>query len=290
MIRLKKTGVVVFLLTFLLIGCKQAEKVVVAEKKIKRLSVGRVIKMVNENELKFKTLSVNRVNLTLDKDGKSSSIRGLYKIRRDSVIQISAQKLTIPVGKLEAAPDSFRMVYFLEKKLFSGGYDYVSELLGTDVDFKTVQAILSNQLYSFRQEENDKDFKDFVCMIEEEMYKISSMRDRKLKKIGKNEDKLERFRNRIDDGHLMKQDIFIDPERFIVRRMVFDDIDFDRKLTIEFSKFEMIQNQWFPGNINLLLSGKDRVELNISLSKVSIDETDSFNFNVPSRYKNEILN
>ncbi len=282
---MKKIGLLLFLITSLLIGCKQAEKIVVVEKKVKRLSVGRVIKLVNESELNYKTLSVNRFNLTFEKDGKSSSIRGLYKIRRDSVIQISAQKLSIPVGKLEANSDSFKVVYHLDKQIFDGSYDYVSELLGTDIDFKTMQAILSSQLYSFRQEENEREFRDFVCGIEEDMYKISSMRDRKLKKIEKNEDRLERIRNKKEDNHLIKQDIYIDPDLFLVRKMVFTDIDFGRTLTIGFSDFEIVQNQWFPGNINLLLTGEQRIELNIDLSKISIDEEESFSFSLPAKYK-----
>jgi hypothetical protein len=82
----------------------------VLEKKVKPISVRRAVRMVNENELKYNTLSVKKVNLTINNDGNINSIKGLYKIKKDSVIQVSAQKLTIPVGKLELDKDSFRVV------------------------------------------------------------------------------------------------------------------------------------------------------------------------------------
>jgi hypothetical protein len=286
---MKRIGLLVFLCAFFLIGCKQTEKIVI-EKKVKRMGVGKIIKQVNDHELKFNTLSVNRLTLSLDKDGKSNSVRGLYKIRQDSVIQVSIQKLSIPVGKFEAIPDSFRIVYFLEKKLFSGGYNYVSDLLGTEVDFYTIQAILSNQLYSFRQDPNDKDFKDFSSTVEDNLYKISSIRERKFRKFDKNEEKLERYRNKMETEHLIKQDIYIDPDLFVVRKMVFNDIDYDRILNIEFSEFQVIKNQWFPGNIKISFIGKEKIHLNIGLSKVEIDEAINFNFSVPSKYSNEKLN
>ena len=286
---MKRIGLLVFLCTLFLFGCKQTEKIVI-EKKVKRMGIGKIIKQVNDHELKFNTLSVSRLTLSLDIDGKSSSVRGLYKIRQDSVIQVSIQKLSIPVGKAEAVPDSFRIVYYLEKKLFSGSYDYISDLLGTEVNFQTMQAILSNQLYSFRQDPNDKDFKAFSSTIEDNMYKISSIRERKLRKFDKNEDKLERYRNKMETELLIKQDIYIDPDLFVVRKMVFDDIDYNRTLKIEFSEFQVIKNQWFPGNIKISFNGKEKIHLNVGLSKVEIDEPTNFNFSVPAKYNNEKLN
>ena len=214
----------VIILAFLVAGCKHVEKVA-QPKRIKHYSVGRVIKLVNDKSLKFETLSVKKASITFTNEGKVTSVRGSYKIKRDSVIQVYAQKLAIPIGKLEVNTDSFRVVYFIDQQLFIGKNNYISKLLGIDVDYSILQALLSNKLFSFRQDSKDKDFKDFVCEIEDNMYKITSIRDRKLKRFNKNEEKLERYRNRLDIGHLIKQDIYIDPDSFVVRRMIFNDLD-----------------------------------------------------------------
>jgi len=272
----------------LLIGCK-AKEIVVAPKKIKHLSVGRVTRLVKENSLNYETLSVKKVNLSINNNGKSVSARGYYKIRRDSVIQVSAQKLAIPVGKLEIKTDSFRIVYYLEQENIFGSFDFIREMLGLDVDFDVIQSILTGQLFSIRQDTRDNDFKDFTCDIEDDLYKITSITDRKLRKIIRNEDKLERYLNRLDDDHLVKQDIYIDPDNFVVRKMIFNDMDSNRIVKFEFSHFEKVDNQWFPGSVNVDLKGEKTISASMELSKVSIDDDWNFSFSTSSKYKNKFL-
>ena len=277
-----------FILTLFFAGCKQTEKIA-APKRVKRYSVGKVIKMTNENSLKFETLSVKKVAVSLTNDGKTTSVRGSYKIRRDSIIQVYAQKLAIPVGKMEVNLDSFRMVYFLDQELFVGKNTYLSKLLEMDVDFTVLQALLSNKIFSFRQDPKDKDFKEFSCEIEDEMYKISSIRDRKLRRFNKNEDKLERYRNRTEEGHVIKQDIYIDPDSFVVRRMVFKDLDNNKGVKLEFSNYVKVMDQWFPELIKMQLTGDKTFELSIELSKVSLNDETNFGFSVSPKYKRKLI-
>ena len=269
-------------------GCKHIEKIAIP-KRIKHYSVSKVIKLVNEKSLKYETLSVKKVSMSISNDGKVTSARGSYKIRRDSIIQVYAQKLAIPVGKIEVNTDSFKMVYFLDQQLYIGKNTYLSKVLGIDVDFGVLQALLSNKLFSFRQDPKDKDFKDFVCEIEDNMYKISSIRDRKLRRINKSEDKLERYRNRLDIGHLIKQDIYIDPDSFVVKKMVFNDLDSNKGVKLEFSKYEKVMEQWFPGLIEIALTGQKKIELSIELSKISIDDEKNFGFSVSPKYKKQLI-
>ena len=278
----------IILLLFLFQGCKQKEKIIIP-KKIKRYSVGRVVKLVTDNSLKFETLSVKKLSASYTNEDNSLSFRGSYKIRRDSIIQLYAQKLAIPVGKLEVNLDSFKLVNFVKQELLTGKNSYLSEFIGMDVDYSVLQALLSNKLFSFRQDPREKDFKDYVCDIEEDMYKISSIRDRKAKKFNKNEDRLERYRNRLDEGHVIKQDIYVDPDSFVVRRMVFNDLDTKKGVKLEFSKFEKVNDQWFPGLIDMQVIGDKKIELSIELSKVSLDEEENFGFSFSSKYKTKLI-
>jgi hypothetical protein len=267
-------------------GCKQKEKIVI-EKKVKLVSVRRAVRMVYENELKFNTLSVKKFNLTVNNNGKVQSLRGYYKIKRDSVIQVSAQSLIIPVGKLELGVDSFRAVYHIGKQVMSGSYQKIADLIGYDIDYQTMQSILSNRLQSIKQDQKENLFKDYVLVIEDNMYKISSIRDRRFKRFTANEDKLERFKQRKDEPHLVKQDIYVDPDIFVVRKEVYFDFDTERVVTIEFSEFKAISGKWFPENIHVFVSGKEKIDILVELSKVSIDDENDFTFTVPSKYKVE---
>jgi hypothetical protein len=262
---------------------------VVAPKKIRHLSVGRVTRQVKENALKFETLSVKKVSIELNNNGKKTSVRGSFKIRRDSIIQVSAQKLAIPVGKIELNTDSFRIVYFLDKENIYGSIDYISELIGVDIDFNIVQAILTDQIFSIRQDSRDYKFRDFVCEIENDLYKITTIRDRKLRKLTRNEDRYERYRNRREDGHLIKQDIYVDPDSFVVRKMVLDDMDYKRIVQFDFSKFVKVDNQWFPGMINMHFKSDTNIELSIELSKISLNDGENFGFTIAPKYKKKVL-
>jgi len=276
------------LVLLLLAGCKHTEKVVI-EKKVRAISVRRAVKLVNDNEVKFNTLSVKRVSLTINNDGDVNSIRGQYKIRKDSVIQVSAQKLAIPVGKLEINQDSFKVVYHMGKMVVIESLQKISEYIDYDIDFQTIQSILSNHLQSIRQDQKENHFKDYVLDIEENMYKISSIRERRFRKFVSNDEKLERFKQRKDEEHFVKQDIFIDPDIFVVRKVVFNDIDSGRIVTIIFSEFKALGEKWFPGNIHITLSGGKPMDLTIELSRVSLDDEADFGFSIPSKYKREVL-
>jgi len=264
-------------------------QVPVAPKKIRHLSVGKVSRLVKDNSLKYETLSVKKASILMNYNGKSTSVRGSFKIRRDSVIQVSAQKLAIPVGKLEVDADSFRVVYYLDQENIYGSIDYISGLIGMDIDYNVVQSVLTDQIFSIRQDSKEKNFRDFTCDIENGLYRITSMRDRKLSRITKNEDRLERYHNRLEDGHLVKQDIYVDPEMFVVRKITLDDIDFNRKVSFEFSKFEKVDNQWIPALIRMNFKGDRNIELTVELSKISLNEEQNFGFTVVPKYKRKTL-
>ncbi len=279
----------VIVLVVLFAGCKHVEKVT-ASKRIKHYSVGKVIKMTNENSLNFETLSVKKVTLTFSNEDRTTSIRGSYKIRRDSIIQLNAQKLSIPMGKLEVNTDSFIMVNFLEQEVLTGNNNYLSNWLDMDIDFNVLQALLSNQLFSFNQDPGEHEFKEFYCEMEDDMYKISSIRDRKLRKFNKNEDKLDRYRNRLeDDGHVIKQDIYIDSDSFVVRRMVFNDLDTNKGIVLNISNYEKVMDQWFPGKMEMQLTGDKKTELSVELSRVSLNDERNFEFSVPAKYKKKLI-
>jgi hypothetical protein len=66
-LQLNWSKIIVILSLMVMFGCKHAEKVVVPERKIKRLGVSRVIRLVEDNGLKYNTLNVGRVNVSFEK-------------------------------------------------------------------------------------------------------------------------------------------------------------------------------------------------------------------------------
>jgi hypothetical protein len=71
--------------------------------------------------------------------------------------------------------------------------------------------------------------------------------------------------------------------------MVFNDLDNNRRANIEFSKYEKVKNQWFPGMIKMQLTGEKQIELSIELSKISLNDETNFGFSVSPKYKRKLI-
>ena len=67
---------------------------------------------------------------------------------KDKQIIVMLSKLNIPVGRLWLTPDSVKFINYLEKNYFLDDYSYLSSMLDMDLDFETIHAIVSNNIFS----------------------------------------------------------------------------------------------------------------------------------------------
>ena len=79
-----------------------------------------------------------QINLKGNKQGANLALR----MRRDSIIWVSASLAGIEGVRAVLTRDSVRVINRLEKTYFSGGYDYLSKLLNVPVSFAHMQALL----------------------------------------------------------------------------------------------------------------------------------------------------
>ena len=79
-----------------------------------------------------------QINLKGNKQGANLALR----MRRDSIIWVSASLAGIEGVRAVLTRDSVRVINRLEKTYFSGGYDYLSKLLNVPLSFAQMQALL----------------------------------------------------------------------------------------------------------------------------------------------------
>lgn len=79
-----------------------------------------------------------QVNLRGEKQGANLALR----VRRDSIIWVSASLLGVEGVRAVLTRDSVRVMNRLDHTYFSGGYAYLSELLNVPVSFAQMQALL----------------------------------------------------------------------------------------------------------------------------------------------------
>ena len=103
--------------------------------------VGPAKKAVQATNTAFRYLNAKgkaQITMKAEKQGANLNLR----LRRDSIIWVSASLLGIEGVRACLTTDSVRVVNRLEKTYFAGGYDYLSKLLNVPVSYAQMQALL----------------------------------------------------------------------------------------------------------------------------------------------------
>ena len=182
------------------------------------------------------------------------------------------------------------MIYvnYIDRNYFVDDYSYLSSFLNIDLDFGTVQSILSNSAFSYRNDEKERDFKTFVSTVENGSYVLQSERERKVMRLEQKAkpNKIERRLKRLDDNALILQKMYFDPGNFALTRLIIADKTNNRSMEMNFSDFVILLGKDYPGAIDLKLeSEEETVELNLRMSSFSTEETEPFHLNIPENYK-----
>ena len=136
--RAKQWAVGVFIVCF--VSCKSGK--VIADGTVdEKLSAKAVIKTHYQNEIDFKTLSGKmKINYSDGEDEQGVAVS--LRMEKDKAIWISA-----PFGVVKAyiTPDRVSFYNKLENNYFDGDFTYLSNLLGTEIDFEKLQNVLLGQ-------------------------------------------------------------------------------------------------------------------------------------------------
>ncbi len=280
-----------FVIAFLLIAagfssCKTAREVTTVN--VKPISTVKLLKNVEENSLFYENFSINRINCQISNNQSKTSFRISLKAVKDKKILASITKLNIPVGRVLLTPDSVKYVNYIDRNYFVDDYKFLSNFLNIDVDFNTIQAIISNSAFSYRNDEKDKDFRTFRTSVESGMYVLQSEKERKVFKMdekGKT-GKIERRLKRLDDNALILQKMSFNPTNFALVRLLILDKTNNRKMEMVFDEFVKVLNKDYPGAIEMSFnSGSDNIALKIRMSGFSTGKIDSLNLEIPEKYQ-----
>jgi hypothetical protein len=254
---------------------------------VRPINSNKLIRNIEANAFDYKHLSIKRINCQFDNGKTKTSFRASIQAEKDERITVMLSKLNIPVGRLWLTPDSVKFINYLEKTYFLGDYRFLSSMMDMDIDFETVHAIISNNVFSLRDEKRDKENRDYDTKIVEGKYVLESVAKPKASdgRPAINDRRSGRRPGRIQPEMPVRQTIFVDPETFKLTKINLDDAVNSRKLNIEFSEFTTIGNQLYPGDIFLhFVNPESYVQLKVSLAGFSMDKENEVRFKVPERY------
>lgn len=265
----------------------RSTRVATTSQSIKPITTNKLIRNIENNVFDYKHLSIKRITCQFDNGKSKTSFKAGIFAQKDKEIVVMLSKLNIPVGRVWLTPDSVKFINYLEKTYFLDDYSYLSSLLDMDLDFETVHAIVSNNIFSLSDEKRDKDIKDYEAKIDSGMYVLESVKKIKpARDITKmSERRQARKARKLVENAPVKQSIYIDPETFKLRKIILADNVNSRNLNIDFNDFVPVEKQLYPGEMKLNFKGPDSfMELHIKFAGFSTEKEKDIKFKVPEKY------
>jgi len=200
-----------------------------------------------------------KASLRINYKGEKSipSFRASLRIEKDKVIWMSLSKI-ISIGKLKITPNSVQFYNNLDQTYFDGDFSLLSNLLGTEVNFKQVQNILlgeaiydlNNTDFQIKQEANNFVFTPTI-----------------------NDDRFNIF-------------FWLNSNSFKTEKQEIRQNNNEKLLSIQFTEFENVENVTFPRHLYILAKDtKKRSTIDIDYKSVKFDLPLSFPFTIPNGYK-----
>ena len=248
----------------LFFSCKTTERVV--SPKLKTINPEILIERINNNSFDYQSIEIKKIIAQVEAPDKKSSFRANLKSNRDEFILLSVNKLTILAAKMMLIPDSLIFINYIDKYWLTGGYEHLENMFNIGIKFADIQQIISNNVLCYCSE----DFSNLVSYIDSGYYVLKLFE--KNKEILPEEDFFVRY-------------LYVDPKSYKIRKIIFDNKRDNEHIVINFSGYENVEGQLYPGIINLDYQGETFLRMNLKLSGVEINKGVNKNFNIPGNYK-----
>ncbi len=249
--------VVVFLLTLLVLNACKSTKTITGGEVDTRISTRRIIENHYANTSEFKTLS-GRVKIDYSDGDKNQGVSVSFRMEKDKVIWISA-----PLGMVKAHITPERVSFYnkLQNEYFDGDFSYLSDLLGTELDFNKVQnLLLGNAVFDLREER-------YASVTNQEGYELKPKKARELFKIL----------------------FLLEPKNFKIASQQIAQPEENRLLEAKYT-YQDISGRILPDEIQILaLQNKDQTNIELDFRNLELNRSLNFPYKIPKGFDQIIL-
>jgi len=267
-------------------SCKTT-RVVTKAAVVRPMSTSKLIRNIENNSFDYKHLAIKKISCQFDNGKTKTSFKASILAEKDKQIIVMLSKLNIPVGRLWLTPDSVKFINYLEKNYFLDDYSYLSSMLDMDLDFETIHAIVSNNVFSLGDEKRDKEIRDYEAKIDSGMYVLESVKKLKPRKENQKmgERRQARKAQKISSDSPVRQTIYVDPVTYKLRKIKMVDAANSRNLDIDFTDFVPVEKQIYPGEMSLNFNSPESImQLRIKFAGFSTEKEKEIHFKVPEKY------
>jgi hypothetical protein len=282
---LKWVILIVISVTLLITSCKTTSEI--PRSVARPISTLKLLDNIENNAFKYDYFTIKRINCQFSGNETKANFRISLKAIKDKQILVAISKLNIPVGRVLLTPDSVKYVNYIDRNYFVDDYSYLSNFLNIDLDFATIQSIIANNAFSYRNDSKNRDFKTFDSSIENGMYVLQSEKERKIVRIEEksNSAKIDRRLKRLDDEALILQKMYFDPGNFALTKLFITDKTHNRVMEMTFQDFVKVERKDYPGSIDMSFTApNDNVSMKIKMSGFSTEKIDPLSIEIPDKY------
>ena len=244
------------LLTSIISACKSTKNVIGGEVD-RSISTKKIIANHYGNQENFKTLR-GRVKIDYSNGKDSQGISVSLRMEKDKAIWISA-----PLGVVKAyiTPEKVSFYNKLEGEYFDGDFSYLSDLLGTELDFVSVQnLLLGNAITDLREER-------FNSSIAGGNYELTPKKARAL-------------------FSLLFQ---LEPKNFKIASQEVLQPSENRFMSAEYT-YQDVSGKVFPNSVKVVAQDhSEKTTIDLSFRNLELDKTLNFPYKVPKGYDEIIL-
>ncbi len=248
---IKPFGTILFFLV-LMQSCKST-KTVVGGDADPSLSVKKIVEAHYDNSLHFNTL-VGKVKIDYENGEANQGFSVSLRMKKDEVIWMSA---TLGVVKARITPEKVEFYNRLDNEYFEGDFEYLSNLLGTELNFEKVQSLLIGDAVLDLREEK------YVANVQDGKYTLKPKAAKKLFKI-----------------------LFsLEPKNYRIASQEISQPWENRFLTMDYS-YQEIGGKVLPDKIEINAVAKgESSQIGLEYRHMEFDRTTGFPYKVPKGFK-----
>lgn len=240
------------------VSCKSTKSVVgdgsISEKMTSKKLIGNHV----SNQASFKTMQA-KVKIELIEDLKEQSYTVNLRMEKGKTIWLNS---AFSVVRAMITPDKVQFYNKLDNEYFDGNYAILSNLLGIELDYQKVENLLLGQ----------------------SMFEL----DPKAYAVSNNEVSYILQPNSQDP--LMELFLLINPSHFKTDSQQLSQPVKKRFLEVEYERYQEVDQQIIPEKLKInALEDSDEVRINLEYKSVSLNEALRFPFNIPSGFKEIVL-
>lgn len=210
---------------------------------------------------------------------------------KDSVIWISLRSFAIEGMRLCISKDSIKMIDRINNKYYYKDYESFARKLQIDIDYNSIQSIITNSFFFYpcSYNDNDKLINNFTSCSDKNYYCISSISRRNTSKYFSDkletsswERKLYKEKNEINEendysrNNFVFQIVKVIPNIFKIKNIYLENYLFNQSLYISYDNHVKINDNYFPQTIEFeIMNEKISFFVKLSISKIELDKKDN---------------